>query len=202
MPLTLRSTPPSPFGRKVRIAASVLGLADRLRFEHAELADAEDSLRRQNPLGKIPALVLENGAVLYDSRVIVEYLDSLAGGGRLIPAGGAERFEILTRAALADGILDAAILILYEDRFRPGQPAYQPWLDYQRGKIERAAAALDSAPPAIEPVTIASIGTACALDYLDFRGQFDWRPGFPRLIEWLDAFAAAVPAFGETKPRD
>jgi len=201
MTLTLRSTQPSPFGRKVLIAAHLLGLADRIGVEHAELM-AEDSLRRQNPLGKVPALILEDGRALYDSRVIIEYLDTLAGGGRLIPAETDARFETLRLAALCDGILDAAILILYESRFRPDRDPYQPWLDHQRGKIQRGVAVLAADPPAIEPVTVGSIGAACALGYLDFRGQYDWRPEFPALIGWLGDFAAAVPAYGETTPRD
>lgn len=201
MPFTLRSLPPSPFGRKVEIAAAVLGLTDEITIEPAYATDENDSLRRQNPLGKIPALILGDGEVLYDSRVIVEYLDTVAGGG-LIPAEREPRFRALRGAALADGIIDAAILIVYEARFRPDQEPYGPWLDYQRGKIARGVAALDAAPPEIDPVTVASIGAACALDYLDFRGQYDWRPAHPGLITWLDAFAAAVPAFGETRPRD
>lgn len=202
MTLTLRSSPPSPFGRKVLIAASVLGLADTIVFEQADTTDETDTLRQQNPLGKVPTLILEDGRVLYDSRVIVEYLDMLAGGGRIIPTETRARFEALRCAALADGILDAAILILYESRFRPDQDPYAPWLDYQRAKIARALAEAAARPPAIEPLTVAPIGLACALAYLDFRGQFDWRPLHPGLIDWLDRFDAAVPVFGETRPQD
>ena len=97
-------------------------------------------------------------------------------------------------------MLDAGILIVYEGRFRIDQEPYGPWLDYQRGKIERSLSALASSPPEIEPVTIASIGVACALGYLDFRRQVDWRPLYSSLAEWLDAFAAAVPAYDETVP--
>src|ERR671921_770768 len=92
--LVLRSSPASPFGRKVKIAASLLGLKDRIEIVEADTMNPQDTLRQQNPLGKIPALVLENGEVLYDSRVIVEYLDHLAGGGRIIP-NGMERFTVL-----------------------------------------------------------------------------------------------------------
>jgi len=125
-----------------------------------------------------------------------------AGGGRIIPNEPRARFEALRLATLADGILDAAILILYEHRFRSDQTPYAPWLDYQRGKIERGLAALASAPPAIKPLTVAPIGLACALGYLDFRGQYDWRKACPGLIDWLNAFAAAVPAYAQTKPGD
>src|SRR5215216_45359 len=101
--LTLRSSPASPFGRKVKISADLLGLADRIQVTEADTLDPNDVLRQQNPLGKIPVLLLEDGTALYDSRVIVEYLDELAGGGRIIPPGTA-RFMALREQALADGI--------------------------------------------------------------------------------------------------
>ena len=201
MRMRLRTTQPSPFGRKVLIAADLLGLSDRIEIEHAELM-VEETLHVQNPLGKVPTLLLEDGRILYDSRVIVEYLDALAGGARLIPDEPVPRFEALRVAALADGILDAAILILYETRFRPDRDPYEPWLDYQRAKIARGIASLTAAPPQIEPVTVAAIGIACALGYLDFRRQYDWRAASPVLIEWLDRFAKAVPAYGRTEPKD
>ncbi|HEX2136954.1 MAG TPA: glutathione S-transferase N-terminal domain-containing protein, partial [Microvirga sp.] len=90
--LTLRSSPASPFGRKVKIGAALLGLRDRIAVTEADTLDPNDTLRQQNPLGKIPVLLLENGTALYDSRVILEYLDHLAGGGKIVPAGEA-RFE-------------------------------------------------------------------------------------------------------------
>ncbi len=200
MGLTLRTYGRSPFGRKVRLAAAVLGLCDEITIEAADTLNLEDSIRRQNPLGKIPALVLDDGRVLYDSRVIIEYLDTIAGGARLIPAEIDARFQALTTAALADGVLDAAILIVYEGRYRPDMDPYRPWLDHQRGKIERGLVALDAAPPPIEPVTVGAIGAACVLGYLDFRKQVDWRARNPGLIGWLDGFAAAVPAFDQTRP--
>ena len=94
----LRSSPPSPFGRKAKIAAAVLGLKDRIAVEMTDTTDPSDTIRAQNPLGKIPALVLDDGRVLFDSRVVVEYLDHLAGGGKIIPAGAA-RFDVLRLAA-------------------------------------------------------------------------------------------------------
>jgi glutathione S-transferase len=200
MAMTLRSVGASPFGRKVRLAAAVLGLTDRITIEAADSMNPDDSIRVQNPLGKIPAMILDDGRVLYDSRVIIEYLDDLAGGGRLIPAATEARFDALTTAALCDGILDAGILIVYEGRYRPDQEPHAGWLDYQRGKIERALDALEAAPPSIEPITVGTIGAACALGYLDFREQVDWRARNPALIGWLDGFAAANPAFDETRP--
>ena len=200
MGMTLRTVGPSPFGRKVRLAAAVLGLADQITIEAADTMNSNDSILDQNPLGKIPALILEDGRVLYDSRVIVEYLDTIIGGSRLIPAETNARFLALTTAALADGILDAGILIVYEGRYRPNTAPHGPWIDHQRGKIERGLAALEATPPLIEPVTVGAIGAACALGYLDFRKQVDWRLRNPELIGWLDAFASAVPAFNKTLP--
>ena len=198
MSMKLRSAGPSPFGRKVRIAAAALGLAGDITVENTDTMDEDDSIRRQNPLGKIPALILDDGRVLYDSRVIVEYLDAITGGGRLLPADLDARMEALRLAALADGVMDAAILISYESRYRPDQDPYEPWVAHQRGKIERGLAALEAEPPAIDPLTVAPISLACALGYLDFRKLVDWRQGNPGLIQWLDDFAAAVPAFNET----
>jgi len=200
MAMTLRSAGPSPFGRKVRLAAAVLGLTDEIVIEAADAMNPDDSIRSQNPLGKIPALILDDGRVLYDSRVIIEYLDTIAGGGRVIPKDIDARFEALTTAALCDGILDAGILIVYEGRYRPDLEPYGPWIDYQRGKIERGVTALAAAPPAIEPVTVGAIGAACALSYLDFRKQYDWRPGNPGLVDWLDSFATSVTAYDATRP--
>ncbi len=200
MAMTLRSVGASPFGRKVRLAAAVLGLTDQIAIEAADTMDSSDSIRGQNPLGKIPALILDHGRVLYDSRVIIEYLDTIAGGGKLIPTDRDARFDALTTAALCDGILDAGILMVYEGRYRPDQDPYGPWLEYQRGKIERGLDALEAAPPSTDPVTVGTIGAACALGYLDFREQVDWRARNPALIGWLDGFAAANPAFDKTRP--
>jgi len=198
----LRSSPASPFGRKVKIAAELLGLKSDLTIEEANTADPGDSLRDQNPLGKIPALVLEDGMVLFDSRVIVEYLDHKAGGGRIIP-GGAARFPVLRLQAIADGIMDAGILQVYEKRFRPAQYRFDDWQDYQAAKIERALESLEKEPPKdIKQPADADAGTialACALGYLDLRFAGEWREMHPQLANWVDAFEAAIPAFAATK---
>jgi glutathione S-transferase len=117
--LTLRSSPASPFVRKVRIASILLGLDRELTVEAADTMSSDDTVRQQNPLGKIPALVLEDGTTLFDSRVILEYLDHRAGGGRIIPKDAAAHFAALRLQALADGIMDASILQVYEGRWRP-----------------------------------------------------------------------------------
>ncbi len=117
--MILRSSPASPFVRKVRIAAVVLGLADKIEVRETDLNDPADAIRVQNPLGKIPALIVDDGTVYYDSRVILEVLDHIAGGGRIIPREPAARFAALRLQALCDGILDASALIVYEERYRP-----------------------------------------------------------------------------------
>jgi glutathione S-transferase len=197
--LVLRSSPASPFGRKVKIAASLLGLSDRIQITDADTMSPEDSIRQQNPLGKIPALVLENGEALYDSRVIVEYLDFLAGGGRIFPAGEA-RFTALREQALADGIMDAALLQVYEGRFRPEDRHEPKWVNHQAGKVERGLAYAEShlSTPA-ETLHVGHIALACALGYLDLRFAGRWRAAHPKLVAWLADFEARVPAFAKTK---
>ena len=197
--LVLRSSPASPFGRKVKIAASLLGLLDRIEVVAADTTNPEDSLRQQNPLGKIPTLILENGETLYDSRVIVEYLDHLAGGGRILPEGWA-RFEALREQALADGIMDAALLIVYEGRFRPEHKHEPKWLDHQADKLRRGldfAEAHLSAPKS--DLHIGHVALACALGYLDLRMAGRWRESYPKLVSWLADFEARVPLFAKTR---
>jgi len=199
--MILRSSPPSPFGRKVRIAAMMLGLDSRITVEPADTANPADSVRQQNPLGKIPALVLDDGSVLFDSRVILEYLDHVAGGGRIIPADPKARFAALRLQALADGIMDASILLVYEGRWRDPAKHEPKWVEHQTGKVARGLAALEAAPPARSATPdVGQIALACALAYQDFRFHGAWRKEHPRLVKFVDDFAAAVPAFAATRP--
>jgi glutathione S-transferase len=199
--LTLRFSPASPFVRKIRIAASVLGLEKDIKAEPAETTSPSDSVRQQNPLGKIPTLVLEDGSTLFDSRVILEYLDHRAGGGRIIPKDASARFAALRLQALADGILDASILQVYEGRFRPAERHEPKWVEHQAGKVARGLAALEAAPPGLgNPPDVGQITVACALGYRDFRFGEGWRKDHPKLVAWLDGFAAKVPAYAATKP--
>lgn len=196
--MILRSSPPSPFGRKVKIAAALTGVRDKIEIVIADTTDPNEVLRRQNPLGKIPTLVLEDGTTLYDSRVIVEYLDWLAGGNVVIPTEPKARFAALTRAALADGLLDAALLLIYEDRFRAPELKVAKWTDYQAEKIARVLDAF-AAPPPTGKRDVAHIGLACALGYLDLRFGGRWRETHKNLVDWLAAFEAEVPAYAETR---
>lgn len=198
----LRSSPASPFGRKVKICVLLAGIDDQIDFVSANVRDPDDNLRMQNPLGKIPVLVLDDGAAVYDSRVIAEWIDDHAGGGIVLPEGKG-RFGALTLQALADGMMDASILMVYEGRYRPEALHFQPWLDYQMDKVRRAMNQLERALPSIvDTPHIGHIALACALGYLDFRFARDWRQDYPRLVSWLNEFESAVPAYKLTAPHD
>ncbi len=198
--MILRSSPSSPFVRKVRIAASVLGFDRDIEVRETDLNDPADSIRTENPVGKIPALILEDGTAYYDSRVSLEYLDVRAGGGRLIPREVPKRFETLRLQALCDGILDASVLTVYETRYRPAGMQVQSWVDRQAEKIARGFAALEAAPPTLDPLPDAGqITLACVLGYHDLRFGGTWRANHPTLVAWLDRFAAQVPAYAATK---
>jgi glutathione S-transferase len=198
--MILRSAPASPFARKVRIAASVLGLADKIEVSETDLNNPADSIRVQNPVGKIPALILDDGEALYDSRVILEYLDHLVGGGRIIPREPKARFAALRLQALCDGIAEASLLLVYEGRYRPAEMKVQSWVDLQAGKVARGLAALEAAPPALTATPdVGQIALACVLGYRDLRFGGTWRKDHPRLLAWHDKFAAQVPAFAATK---
>jgi len=196
--MKLYYAPPSPFSRKVRIAAAALGLG--LELVPTETINPEDPIRDKNPLGKIPTLETDEGECVYDSAVIAAWLDARAGGGRIIPRDPKARTRALVLEALADGLADAAVLVVYEQRFREPQERSAKWLAHQGEKIARALARLEQAPPEAPGATpdIGQIALACALGYLDLRFSGEWRANHPRLVRWLDDFAAKIPAFGET----
>lgn len=199
--MKLLSAPPSPFGRKVKIVAKMKGVMGRITVETVDTMPTGDTpLNRENPLGKIPVLILDDGTQIYDSAVICEYLDSLKAAPPLFPTGP-QRFQTLTLGALADGIAEAALAMVYEKRFRPEDKWVASWIDRQQGKIDRALAHLEASPPtwATTP-DYGHITLACALGYLDFRHDGRWRENHPRLVGWLSRFAIDVPAFAETRP--
>ncbi|MGG5811040.1 glutathione S-transferase family protein [Falsiroseomonas sp. CW058] len=191
MTMRLHWSPRSPFVRKVMVAAHELGLADRIRTTRTVVAMTKPALDLlpENPLGKIPTLVLEDGTVLYDSTVICEYLDSLSGAPRLVPASGPARWAELRRHALANGLLD--LLILWRNERDKAQPL-PALLDAFALKTRHALAALEAeidaiaaGPPGLAQVTIGVLG-----EYLDFRfGDLDWRKGHPRLAAWCADFS-------------
>lgn len=200
--MKLLSSPLSPYVRKVTLTIAMKGLTSQVDVHPVDSGQPDNKeLTSKNPLGKIPTLIADD-MVLFDSKVICEYLDSLAPSPALFPASGAARFKTLAMGALADGILDAALLLVYEKRFRPEEKWHPVWMDRQQGKIDRTLAVLEKDPPVwgANP-DYGHITVACALGYLDFRHEGKWRPAHPKLVAWLDRFAAAVPAFEETRPK-
>ncbi|MCY4453764.1 MAG: glutathione S-transferase N-terminal domain-containing protein [Immundisolibacterales bacterium] len=201
--MKLYHSPASPFVRKALVAAHELGLAERIEIVGVAMTPVAgvDALNAENPLGKIPALVLEDGTTLYDSPVICEYLDTRHDGPRLFPPAGPERWTALRRQALADGLLDAAILCRYETFLRPAERQWADWIDGQRGKFRRALDALEGEAESFgDTVDIGTVAAACAADYLDFRSLDDgWRDGRPRLATWLEGFAER-PSMRATRP--
>ena len=199
--IEVRIVPASPFARKCRIAAAHLGLLDRVKFVDAH-DDPDDRLRTRNPLNKIPLALLEDGTVLFDSAVIVDFLDHLAGGGKIIPREAGARYRTLTLEALSDGIMDASVLIVYEGRYRESHQHSPRWIEMQQAKIDTALAHLEGSPPAKAgdgAIDAGQISLACALGFLDLRLGGAWRAGHPALVAWLDGFAARVPSFEATR---
>jgi glutathione S-transferase len=190
--MKLFHSPTSPFVRKCVVAAHEVGLQDRLEWVAAapHPVSRDRALVASNPLGQVPTLVTEDGMVLYDSRVICEYLDSLCGG-RLIPGGGG-RWTALVEQALADGLLDAAVLTRYETAVRPEGLRWSDWVAGQMDKVSCALAELERRAAALTGrVDVGSIAVACALGYLDFRfTALAWRARCPELARWFDRFDA------------
>jgi glutathione S-transferase len=198
-------SPPSPFARKVRVAAIELGLAERIELVLMPVVPIEPNpaLVAQNPLVKLPTLEAEDGAVLYDSRTICEYLDALAGGGRLFPPSGPARWDALRRQALGDGIMDAGILRRYELVLRPEALRWSEWLRGQQAKIDYALDAAEREAGRWKGERAFDIGhvtLACALGWLDFRfGDYDWRAKRGALGAWY-AHARRRPSLAQTMP--
>jgi glutathione S-transferase len=196
--MKIRTSLTSPFGRKTRIAAHHLGV--KVDVEPTSANAPGSTLSLDNPLGKMPVLIMDDGRRVYDSRVINETLDILAGGGKIVPTEPNARIDALVLQALGDGIMDAGILVVYEGRMRPENVRHAPWVEYQRDKLKRGLVALATKPPDPTKVTVGTIAVACALGYIDWRKQSNWRADHPSLIEWLDAFRKACPGFDATTP--
>ena len=184
----------SPYVRKVRIVMAEKKLDHQLVLEDVW---ASDAILKSNPLGKVPCLVMEGGEAVFDSRVIVDYLDTLSPVGRLIPASGRERAEVRTWEALADGIVDACILARLEQTWS-GRSEVQrsaAWVERQMAKVDAAVIAMsrglgEKAFAAGIHLTLADIAVGCALGYLDFRfPQIDWRKPHPNLARLADKLA-------------
>jgi glutathione S-transferase len=195
--MELLGSPASPFVRKVRVLIAEAGIDDVPFVEvSASPLGGDAALNAANPLGKIPALTRPGGPTLYDSRVISRFLDARAGGG-FYPE--ARLWETLTLEATADGIMDAAVSMTYERRFRPEAMQFAPWIDGQWAKIARALDALERQwmSHLRGPCDMGQIAVACALCYLDFRhGDRNWRAGHEALADWHAGFAARPSMIG------
>ncbi|MEO0328846.1 MAG: glutathione S-transferase N-terminal domain-containing protein [Pseudomonadota bacterium] len=183
----------SPFVRKVLVLAHETGLIDQIEIVDVTQTplNPSDDLAKDNPLGKIPTMVLADGHSLFDSRVICEYLDGLHAGEKMIPEAGIERMNVLVTQSIGDGIMDAAVAIRYEQALRPEEKQWQDWMDGQFKKIAQSLDTLEHWRGArIPEINLGTIAVAAALSYLDFRHTgFDWRTGRPVLTQMLETFS-------------
>jgi glutathione S-transferase len=195
----------SPYVRKVMAVAIETGQAGRLEPVTRTVTPVQPDadLARDNPLGKVPCLVTDDGAALFDSRVICEYLDGLHGGPKMFPPGGPARWTALRRQAQGDGILDAAVLTRYETFLRPEERRWPEWIEGQKQKFRRALDGLEAETAAFgETIDIGTISIGCALGYLDFRyGDENWRATRPQLAAWFERFSER-PSMARTAPQE
>ena len=204
--MKLIGSPASPYARKVRVVMAEKKLDYQYVIE--DVWAAGSSITESNPLGKVPCLVMEGGEAVFDSRVIVEYLDTLSPVGKLIPAQGRERAEVKTWEALADGLLDAALLARMEMIFKGRTEAQrsQAWIDRQMEKINAVLRAMSiglADKPFCSGVhfSLSDVAVGCALSYLDFRfPQVTWRGSYANLAR-LQEKLALRPSFAETVPQ-
>lgn len=183
----------SPYVRKVLAVAHELGLNDRIERlpSNANPVNRDRSIVEKNPLGKVPTLITDEGRVLYDSRVIVEYLNAI-GHGNLMPRDGDARWSVMVEQALADGMLDAALLARYENVARPETLRWKEWTAGQMDKIACGLAELESRAVAFKGrCDIGTIAFGCVLGYLDFRfADRAWRDRHPNCAAWFEWFGA------------
>ena len=195
----------SPYVRKVRVVMAEKKLD--YQFIEEDVWSGDSTIMHSNPLGKVPCLVMEGGEALFDSRVIVEYLDTLSPVGKLIPAVGRERAEVKTWEALADGVMDALVLARLESHWggRKDGERSQAWIDRQMAKTHSSLKAMsqglgDKPFCAGIYLSLADIAVGCALGYLDFRfKEIEWRPQYPNLAR-LQEKLMQRPSFGDTLP--
>jgi glutathione S-transferase len=195
----------SPYVRKVRIVMAEKKLDYQFLLDNVWSADTR--IAASNPLGKVPCLVMEGGEAVFDSRVIVEYLDTLSPVGKLIPSTGRERAEVKTWEALADGLLDAAILVRLENTFEGRKPSErsQAWIDRQMDKVHASLKAMTQGlgdKPFCSGIhlSLSDIAVGCALGWLEFRfPDIGWRAEYPNLAKLMDKLAQRA-SFADTKP--
>lgn len=186
-------SPTSPYVRKVMIIAKECGLEDKIEKLScaANPIDRDMSIVEENPLGKVPTLLTDDGMALFDSRVIAEYLDAQHSGAKMFPADGNARWKALQLQALGDGLLDAALLARYETFARPAEFLWADWRDGQMAKINSAIAMIEAEVDGFgDRLDVGTISVACALGYLDFRyGDLGWRDSNPKAAAWFAAFS-------------
>lgn len=190
--MKLFHSPTSPYVRKVMVIALETGQAADIENlpSAANPVDRDASIVAVNPLGKVPALILDDGSALYDSRAIAMYLDTRHAGTPLYPAEGPERWTVMRWEALADGLLDAALLIRYETFMRPEEKRWPEWTAGQHEKIASALDVMEAEIAGRGEIDAGLIAAACALGYLDLRfADLGWRDSRPRLAAWFADFA-------------
>ena len=189
--MKLTFSPTSPFARKVRIAAIELGLIDKIEFVPASVVPGQPNDEYShdfNPLKKLPVLILDDGSVILDSYVIVEYLDEVAGGGKLIPASGPTRWKVKTDHSILQGMLDSMLLCRYEQMVRPKEFYWQAWADDHWRRVWIGMARFDEQSDVLSrPLDVVQIALTCALGYADFRfPDCGWRKAYPNLAAFHD----------------
>jgi glutathione S-transferase len=194
----------SPYVRKVRIVMAEKKLDYELALENVWASDT--AIMQSNPLGKVPCLIMEDGGAMFDSRVIVEYLDTLTPVGKLIPPNGRERAEVKCWEALADGVTDAAVLVRLEKTQRPAELQSPEWIERQRAKVDAGLKAMatglkDKAYCTGTHYTLADVAVGCALGWISFRfPDIAWRDDHPSLAKLFEKLSER-PSFRDTMPQ-
>ncbi|GGE36946.1 glutathione S-transferase [Actibacterium pelagium] len=199
--MKLFHTPASPYGRKVMVAALETGQTIEVLSCAPSPVNRDQSIVSFNPTGKVPTAILEDGSALYDSRVITRWLDTQHKGPKLYP-NEPDLWTVLRREALAEGLIDAALLIRYETASRPPNLVWSEWLQGQMDKIGSSLEQMEREATEFGGVDAALIATACALSYLEFRiPKYQWRESHPKLQRWFAEFSKR-PSMQQTHPRN